>query len=125
MVLKTLSEQEALVAAVEKGVPQKQLMETYGYKTANALKLAYLNALAETGRVSGLKTERKKKAVSDTVTINSRGSLVIPKALVDRLDLDPDAIFKVKKSGTGLSLTRMKSKPKTILRKNRRPSVHR
>ena len=122
MVLKKLSEQEALVAAVEKGVPQKQLMEKYGYKTANALKIAYLNALAETGRVSGLKTERKKKkAVSDTVTINSRGSLVIPKALVASLDLDPDAKFRVKKSGIGLSLTRMKPKPKTILRKKKKP----
>ena len=121
MVLKKLSEQEALVTAVEKGVPQKKLMEKYGYKTANALKIAYLNALAETGRVSGLKTERKKKAVSDTVTMNSRGSLVIPKALVNSLDLDPDAIFKVKKSGSGLSLTRMKPKPKTILRKKKKP----
>ena len=122
MVLKKLSEQEALVVAVEKGVPQKQLMEKYGYKTANALKIAYLNALAETGRVSGLKTERKKKkAVSDTVTINSRGSLVIPKALVASLDLDPDAKFRVKKSGIGLSLTRMKPKPKTILRKKKKP----
>jgi hypothetical protein len=119
MVLEKVSEQAALVMAVEKGVPQRQLMEKFGFKTASALKTAYLNALIKTGRVSGLKTERKKKVVSNTIQINSRGSLIIPKALVDSFELDTEATFKVEKSGTGLALIRVKPKPKTILRKRK------
>jgi bifunctional DNA-binding transcriptional regulator/antitoxin component of YhaV-PrlF toxin-antitoxin module len=72
-----------------------------------------MNALIATGRVKDLKSERKKKPVNDVIQINPRGSLVIPKALVDTLGLKPGATFSIKKSAAGLSLGKVKPPPKT------------
>jgi hypothetical protein len=88
-------------------------MEDFGYKTSGALKTAYMNALIATGRVKDLKSERKKKPVNDVIQITPRGSLVIPKALVDTLGLKPGAAFRVKKSAAGLSLGQVTPPPKT------------
>jgi bifunctional DNA-binding transcriptional regulator/antitoxin component of YhaV-PrlF toxin-antitoxin module len=72
-----------------------------------------MNALIATGRVKDLKSERKKKPVNDVIQINPRGSLVIPKALVDTLGLKPGATFSIKKSAAGLSLGKVQPPPKT------------
>lgn len=84
-----------LVAVVEKGISQKELMDQFAFRNVNSLKVGYLNALVEMGRAEGFKNERKKKAPENIVRVNSRGNLIIPKALVDQYQLNSSQIYKV------------------------------
>ena len=59
----------------------------------------------------------KKKKIDTKISVNSRGSLVIPKNLVEHLDIDAEDVFDVVKNGSGLMLKKVKKPPKTILRK--------
>jgi len=55
--------------------------------------------------------------MENVVAINSRGSLIIPKKLVDTLGLDEKARFRVVKDGSGLILKAKGRPQKTIRRK--------
>ncbi|BBO77926.1 hypothetical protein DSCW_53430 [Desulfosarcina widdelii] len=76
-----------------------------------------MNALVALDKVSAVNIKRKKRKTNNEVGINSRGSLIIPKKLVDAMDLDKTALFTVVKDGTDLFLKAKKRPPKTILRK--------
>lgn len=117
MAKKRLVEHNALVQAIEFGTPKEEVMHRFGYKSLGALKVAYLNGLVALGRAPALETKRKEKKVDNKVKVNNRGSLVIPKALVDSLGLDRSDVFRVEKSEKGLSLTVAPKPPKTILKK--------
>jgi bifunctional DNA-binding transcriptional regulator/antitoxin component of YhaV-PrlF toxin-antitoxin module len=86
-----------------------------------------MNASIATGRVKDLKSEHKKKPLNDVIQINPRGSLVIPKALVETLGLKPGAAFRVKKAASGLLLgkvkppTKKKAAPKKTAAKKAAP----
>jgi hypothetical protein len=71
-------------------------------------------------KVPVVNTKRREKKVDNVVSINSRGSLIIPKKLVDALGLDKTAHFRVVKDGVDLSLKAKKRPPKIILRKKGR-----
>jgi hypothetical protein len=60
----------------------------------------------ETGQAPTLVSGRSKKtkAVDNQISINKRGSLIIPKDLVDSLGFEIDDAFEVRKSAAGLSL---------------------
>ena len=118
---KKLVEHNALVQAIEMGQSQETVMAKFGIKTPAALKTAYYNALVALEKIPGLNNTRKKKDVGNTVKINSRGSLVLPKPLVEALELSPDDQFKVEKNGNGLTLDIVKRPPKTILKKKAAP----
>lgn len=115
---KKLVEHNALVQAIEMGVEKHEVMEKFGYKTSSTLKTAYLDALIALEKVTPLNNKRKKKEVDKTVKINSRGSIVIPKNLVDLLELNAIDLFRIEKTNGGISLKPVPKKPKTILRKN-------
>lgn len=119
MVRKRLVDHNALIQAVEMGLTQQELMQRFGFTSFGALKVAYLDALVALDKVPVINNQRKEKKVDNVVGINSRGSLVIPKKLVDALGLDKSALFSVAKEGTGLSLKAKKRPPKTILRKKK------
>jgi bifunctional DNA-binding transcriptional regulator/antitoxin component of YhaV-PrlF toxin-antitoxin module len=114
---KKLVEHNALLQAVEMGLPQADIMEKFGIKTSAALETAYFNALVALGKIQDINKKREPKKVDTKVSINSRGSLVIPKKLVDFLELNVSDTFKVTKKGTGLLLKKVEKPPKTILRK--------
>jgi AbrB family looped-hinge helix DNA binding protein len=114
---KKLVEHNALVQAIEMGLSQADVMEKFDIKTSAALETAYFNALVALGKIQDINKKRKPKKVQNKVTINSRGSLVIPKKLVDSLELNESDTFEVIKKGAGLLLKRVKKPPKTILRK--------
>jgi bifunctional DNA-binding transcriptional regulator/antitoxin component of YhaV-PrlF toxin-antitoxin module len=114
---KKLVEHNALLQAIEMGLPQADIMKKFGIKTTAALETAYFNALVALGKIQDINKKRKPKKVDNKVRINSRGSLIIPKKLVDSLELDESDTFEVTKNGTGLLLKRVKKPPKTILRK--------
>ncbi len=98
-----------LLKMVNDGVPQKEIMAELGLKTSPQFKTAYLNALIETGQVTKPAGSRVKQAkpVSREVTVNSRGSLTIPKALVADLGIKVGEKFTIRKSRAGLSLKRI------------------
>jgi len=119
MVRKRLVDHNALVQAIEMGKPSKEIMQQFGFKSLGALKVAYMDALVALEKVPSIKKGTREKKVNNIVGINSRGSLIIPKKLVDALDLDETALFAVEKKGEDLCLKRKQRPPKTILRKKR------
>lgn len=116
---KRLVDHNALVQAIEMGNPSREIMQQFGFKTLGALKVAYMDALIALNKVPSIKKGTKEKKVSNIVGINGRGSLVIPKKLVEALDLDENALFAVEKKGDDLCLKRKQRPPKTILRKKK------
>jgi hypothetical protein len=84
---KKLVEHNALLQAVEMGMSKDAIMEKFNIKNLQGLKLAYYDALVALDKIKDVKKGQKPKKVDNKVSINSRGSLVIPKKLIDDLDL--------------------------------------
>jgi antitoxin component of MazEF toxin-antitoxin module len=96
---------EALMQMIKDKVPQNEIMKNMGFKTSTQLKVAYANALIESGQVPPLKSNRSQKAINIRVSVNPRGSLIIPKKLVEHLGLRLGANFEAHKIlGGGVSL---------------------
>ena len=117
MAQKKLVEHNALVQAIEMGTPQDKIMQRFGFKTVAALKTAYFNGLVALGRIEDVNSKRKKKKVNTKIGVNTRGSLVIPKELVDHLGISAEDLFEVAKSASGLVLKKTEKPQKTILKK--------
>jgi bifunctional DNA-binding transcriptional regulator/antitoxin component of YhaV-PrlF toxin-antitoxin module len=120
---KKLVEHNALVQAVEMGRQKAEIMEKFGIKSQAALKVDYFNALVALGKIQDIKSGRKPKKIDNKISINNRGSIVIPKKLVDSLELDESDTFEVLKNGPGLLLKKVEKPPKTILRKGANNSL--
>ncbi|MBU0514890.1 MAG: AbrB/MazE/SpoVT family DNA-binding domain-containing protein [Proteobacteria bacterium] len=99
-----------LLKMVKDGVPQKEIMSRLGFKTSTQLKTAITNAaMAEKilpplvgGRKGG-----KQVAIKKNVKVNSRGSLIIPKQLIDAYGLKVGDSFEVRRSKAGMSLKKV------------------
>ncbi len=99
-----------LLKMVKDGVPQKEIMSRLGFKTSTQLKTAITNAaMAENilpplvgGRKGGKEVQIKKN-----VKVNSRGSLIIPKQVIESYGLKVGDSFDVRKSKAGLSLKKV------------------
>jgi len=114
---KKLVEHNALLQAVEMGMTKETIKEKFNFKSLQEFKVAYYDALVALDKIKDVKKGPKPKKVDNKVSINSKGSLVIPKKLVDELDLGEMDTFKVIRSDSGLMLQNVKKPPKTILRK--------
>ena len=123
MAQKKLVEHNALIQAIEMGMTKEAIREKFNFKNLQELKLAYYDALVALDKIKDVKKGHKPKKVDNKVSINSRGSLVIPKKLIDDLDLGEMDTFKVVKSDSGLMLQTVKKPPKTILRKGNGSSL--
>ena len=123
MARKKLVEHNALVQAIEIGSPKSEIMETFGFKNLSALKTAYYNALVALGKIEKVNKRGKEKPVENKINVNGKGSLVIPKKLVDHLGIDPEADFEVVKNGNGLILKKTAKPMKTILKKRAQHSL--
>ena len=117
MAQKKLVEHNALLQAVEMGMSKDVIMEKFNIKRLPELKTAYFDALVALDKIKDVKKGSKAKKVDNKVSINVRGSLVIPKKLIDDLDLGEMDTFRVVKSDSGLMLQMVRKPPKTILRK--------
>jgi hypothetical protein len=96
-----------LIKMIKEESPQSEVMEKFGFKNSTQLKVAYANALMETGgapEIKGKGRTKKAKPVNTKVAVNGRGSLVIPKALVDSMKIKVGQAFEVKKVASGLQL---------------------
>lgn len=99
---------DKLVKMVTEKTDQKKIMEHFGFKTATQLKVAYANALIQTGAAPAIKSARgakAKKGISKQVAVGKRGSIIIPKALVEELGFKVGDGFLVKKTKAGVSLS--------------------
>ena len=102
------------------GKSLEEINQKFGFKNSTQLKLSYVNALIALGRIvappmaSRGKTE---KPADRNVTVNARGNLIIPKALVQDLGIDPKTRFAVEKSPDGILIQPVAEKPRTLLRK--------
>jgi hypothetical protein len=101
---------KALVKMIKDQANQSDIMEKFGFKNTTQLKVAYANALMDTGEAPQIKGKgrvKKPKEVDSKVSVNGRGSLIIPKVLVESMNIKPGATFEVKKSTKGISLTKI------------------
>jgi hypothetical protein len=96
----------SLIQMAKDNVPQNEIMAKFGLKTSTQLKVAYANALMETGQAPPLTSGRaaKSKDLDMTISVGKRGSLIIPKDLVEYFGFKIEDAFEVRKSQAGLSL---------------------
>jgi hypothetical protein len=99
---------QQLIEMITSGSSQKEIMEKFGIKNSTQLKVAYANALMETGKVAEIKSGRAagKKEISREVSVGKRGSLIVPKNLVSELGFQQGDSFTVKKSKVGITLSK-------------------
>lgn len=96
---------KALVKMIKEEATQADIMKKFGFKNSTQLKVAYANALMETGEAPEIKGKPKAaKPVSTKVTVNARGSLIIPKALIDSMNFPAGKTFDTKKTAVGIQL---------------------
>ena len=105
---------KTLIKMIADGTHQKDIMKKFGFKNSSQLKLAYVNALTEAGNISEIKSGRiaSEKAINKIITINKRGTLSIPKALIEDLGFSEGDSFETKKNSKGISLKKIEVDPK-------------
>jgi len=100
---------------VKDEVNQSEIMKKFGFKSSPQLKVAYANALMELGEAPVIKGQGRTgepKAVKTEISVNARGSLVIPKALVESLKIPEGQVFEVKQTASGLQLKKVEVEKK-------------
>ena len=99
-----------MIGAVESGLSSKEIMARFGIRTLAHLKAIYLDALVEQGRVKGFIGRRAKAAQSDKqikmIEVNNRGSLIVPKEVVEKYGFKIGDNLTVLKTSAGISLRR-------------------
>ncbi len=100
-----------LIDAVESGVPSKEIMAKFGINTLAQLKSLYVDALSEKGQVIGIIPSRRSKAASveeaKELKVNKRGSVVVPRDLIEEMGFDIGDSFSVRKTAAGVSLKKI------------------
>jgi len=101
---------KALLKMIKDKVTQSEIMKKFGFKNTTQLKVAYANALMDTGEapeIEGQGRSAKDKPVNTKISVNGRGSLVIPKVLVESMKINKDQLFDVKKTASGIQLKKV------------------
>ena len=96
-----------LVKMVKDGVPQSEIMEKFEFNTSTQLKVAYANALMDAGKIPEIQSSRGGKpagGIKKEVAVSKRGSLVIPKDLIEDLGFKEGDVFFTRKTKAGISL---------------------
>ena len=88
--------------------PLALILKKFGFANATQLKSAYASVLMELGKAPAIKSSRKSaakaKAVEMASSVNKRGSLVIPKAAVEKMGFAVGDGFQIRKTKLGISL---------------------
>ena len=95
-----------LIKAVESGKHQNEIMKEFSFNTATQLKNHYLDALVSSGKATEIKSGRgqSQTSVPKEVMVSKRGSVVIPKPLIEAMGYNEGTQFTVRKTKTGISL---------------------
>ena len=98
-----------LIKMVEEGTHQSDIMKEFKFSTAAQVKTHYIDALMKAGKAAEIKTGRAKAKPNSTkeVLVSKRGSVVIPKAIIDEMGFSQGDKFAVRKSKTGISLRKL------------------
>jgi hypothetical protein len=98
---------DKLIEAVESGLPSTKIMDKFGIKTSAQLKALYLDALVEKGKAPGIKTRAgRAPKKSKEIFVNKRGSLIVPRELVEEMGFKEEDEFSITKTKSGISLKR-------------------
>lgn len=101
---------KSLLKMIKDEATQADIMEKFGFKNTTQLKVAYANALMDSGEAPEIKGKgrtKKDKPVDMKISVNGRGSLIITKAIIETLEIKAGETFEVKKSTKGISLTKV------------------
>ncbi len=93
-----------LIEAVESGQLDRNLVSKFGIETSRTRKLGSKEAADKEKalrRRQGAGSGKNKK-----ITVNQRGSLVVPREIVETLGFELGETFQVKKTNSGISLKR-------------------
>jgi hypothetical protein len=96
-----------LVKMVKEGAAQSDIMKKFGFNTSTQLKLAYANALMEAGEIPEIQSPRGGKpsgGVKKEIAVSKRGSLILPKELIEELGFKVGDFFLARKTKVGISL---------------------
>ena len=87
-------------------------MARFGLRSSSQLKALYLDALVEKGHAAGIQGRPGRPAgdgsKSKKILVNKRGSLIVPKPMVEEMGFKVGDVFTVSKSNSGVSLKRAK-----------------
>lgn len=96
---------KGLIKAVESGLSRKEIMAQFGFKIPGQVTTYYLDALIEAGRAKGIAGRSPKAArKEETVKVNQRGSISVPKEMIERMGFKEGDRFQVGKTRAGIIL---------------------
>ena len=95
-----------LINMVKSGKVQQEIMKAFKFNTAAQFKAHYLDALMKAGEAPEIKSGRgkAKKTPTKEVLVSKRGSVVIPKSMIDEMGFAQCSKFTVRKTKSGISL---------------------
>ena len=98
-----------LIAAVEGGKTQSEILKEFKFNTATQFKNHYLDALIEAGKAPEIKTRRasSKAAPTNGASVNKRGSVVISKGQIEEMGFAVGDKFAIRKTKSGISLKKI------------------
>ena len=99
-----------LIKMVQDGVAQADIMKKCGIGTATQLKVAYANALIQSGQapaIVGGRGSKEKVKAAKAVKVGKRGSIIIPAEMVSELGISAKDKFTVRKSKSGVALKKI------------------
>jgi Antidote-toxin recognition MazE, bacterial antitoxin len=97
---------DKLIKMVESGKHQREIMKEFKFNTTAQIKAHYLDALVQAGKAAGIKSGRgitKTNTTKETM-VSKRGSVVIPKDMIDEMGFKEGNKFTVRKTKSGISL---------------------
>ncbi|BBO82485.1 hypothetical protein [Desulfosarcina ovata] len=95
-----------LIKLVESGKHQRDIMKEFKFNTPAQLKSHYLDALMKTGKAPEIKSGRGGTTAnpSKEVLVSKRGSIVIPRTMIEEMEFSEGNKFSVRKTKSGISL---------------------
>lgn len=109
---KKVVDYKKLIKAVEAKAPSKELMTEFGFKTSAQLKVHYLDALIAEGQAPPIVTKRGRSAAlsmedETVVKVTKRGSISVPKDLIEEMGYEEGDGFVVRKTKAGMILKQL------------------
>jgi hypothetical protein len=99
---KKVVDHEALIEMIEKKTPQSEILEKFKFKNSTQLKVAYVNALMKSKKITPINSQRmkNKQTISKNISVNPKGTLTIKKNLVESMGFKVNDTFEVKKTSS-------------------------
>jgi AbrB family looped-hinge helix DNA binding protein len=98
---------DRLIEAVKSGQPATEIMREFRIQTSAQLKSHYLDALVEKGMATAIRRSRaasSPKTEEPGVRVSKRGSIALPRELVEDFGYSEGDAFEVRRTKSGLIL---------------------